>query len=147
MHRVIKIFSIVSISLGLLVAISSVGLCVEGNNPPQAPVPSDCTLLEAVMCEEVSAQSPKNQSTVFSIALGEISCFTLFGSVSKETVVYHYWFRRDTLIKRIQLHLNPPRWRTFSSIELREADKGPWRVEIRDRNGIVMEILRFSITD
>jgi hypothetical protein len=32
-------------------------------------------------------------------------------------------------------------------VELRDADKGPWRVEISDEKGIIFHMLRFSITD
>jgi hypothetical protein len=45
------------------------------------------------------------------------------------------------------LTLKPPRWSTFSSIQLREADKGPWRVEIVDEKDRLHKTLRFSITD
>jgi len=38
-------------------------------------------------------------------------------------------------------------WSTYSQIQLRETDKGPWRVEISDQNGKVFDVLRFSITD
>ena len=31
--------------------------------------------------------------------------------------------------------------------QLREADRGTWRVEITDKEGNIFKILRFSITD
>jgi hypothetical protein len=53
----------------------------------------------------------------------------------------------DELSAKIKLTLNPPRWATRSSIQLRETDKGPWRVEIVDAEDKVLYTLRFSITD
>jgi hypothetical protein len=50
-------------------------------------------------------------------------------------------------VYRKRLILKPPRWASVSSIKLREADKGPWRVEIRDAEGRLLATLRFSITD
>ena len=46
-----------------------------------------------------------------------------------------------------KLFLTPPRWATLSSIQPRNSDKGPWRVEIADKNGKIYQTLRFSITD
>jgi hypothetical protein len=53
----------------------------------------------------------------------------------------------DKLSTKKKLVLKPPRWSTFSSIQLREADKGPWRVEITDDDENILRILRFSIVD
>jgi hypothetical protein len=99
------------------------------------------------MCEEVKDLAPKNQAIVFSLTLGKVSCFNSFDPVPEESFVYHSWFFRDKLSTRIKLSLKPPRWSTFSSIQLREADQGPWRVEIADRDGHLLHVLRFSITD
>lgn len=104
-------------------------------------------LVQAAMCEDIQEFTPKNQAIVFSISIGKVSCFTSFDPVPQETSIYHNWFFRDKLSKRIKLSLHPPRWSTFSSIQLREADQGPWRVEITDQHGRILRLLRFSITD
>ncbi len=105
------------------------------------------TLAQAVMCEGIQDFSPKNPAVVFSIAMGKVSCFTLFDPVPEKTFIYHNWFHRDKPSNRKKLSLNPPRWSTYSSIQLRETDKGPWRVEISDQRGKILHVLRFSITD
>jgi hypothetical protein len=105
------------------------------------------TLAQAVMCEEVRDNAPYNQGVVFSMANEKVCCFSTFDPVPERTFIYHRWFRRDRLITSIKLSLQPPRWSTVSRIQLREADKGPWRVEITDQTGRVFRILRFSITD
>jgi hypothetical protein len=104
-------------------------------------------LVRAAMCEDIQEFTPKNQSIVFSISIGRVSCFTSFDPVPRRTSIYHNWFFRDKLSKRIKLSLQPPRWSTFSSFQLREADQGPWRVEITDQDGRILRLLRFSITD
>ena len=104
-------------------------------------------LTQAVMCEEIRDHMPHNQGVVFSIENGQVCCFTTFDPVPKKIFIFHRWFRRDKLITRIKLSLQPPQWSTVSRIQLREADKGPWRVEITDQTGRVFRILRFSITD
>jgi len=101
----------------------------------------------AVMCEEIKDFTPQNPAVVFSIKIGKVSCFTSFDPVPEKTVIYHKWFHRDDPSTEKRLTLQPPRWGTYSSIQLRETDKGPWRVEISDQKGNLLRILRFSITD
>jgi len=99
------------------------------------------------MCEEIKDFTPKNQSVVFSIKIGKVSCFTSFDPVPKETFIYHKWFHKDKPSTEKRLTLQPPRWATYSSIQLRETDKGPWRVEITDQKDKILDTLRFTITD
>lgn len=105
------------------------------------------TMDQAIMCEEIKDFTPQNPAVVFSIKIGKVSCFTSFDPVPEKTFVYHKWFHRDDLSTTKRLTLQPPRWGTYSSIQLRETDKGPWRVEISDQKGNLLRILRFSITD
>jgi hypothetical protein len=112
-----------------------------------APILEKLALKEAYMCESVKNFIPINPAVVFSISAKSVSCFTLFDPVPEKTVVYHKWYRKDRLTTTQSLTLEPPAWRTFSSIQLREADKGPWRVEIVGPRGSILKILRFSITD
>ena len=63
------------------------------------------------------------------------------------TATLHKWYRRGELITTKRLTLKPPRWSTYSSIQLREADKGPWRVEIWDDYNHLLDTLRFSVTE
>ncbi len=105
------------------------------------------TLVRAVMCEFIDGFAPQNQAVVFSIDVGKISCFTSFDGIKSSTFTRHKWFRRDELVTTKRLTLNPPSWSTYSSIQLREADKGPWRVEILNNRNQLIKTLRFSVTD
>lgn len=104
-------------------------------------------LFQAIMCEEILANAPRNPTIVFSIAQKKAFCFSSFDPVPQKSVIYHHWFHRDVPSAKIRLILKPPRWATFSSIQLRRTDIGPWRVEITDEKGGVIEVLRFSVTD
>jgi len=102
----------------------------------------------AVICEDIKDGQPVNEGIIFSSDLGKITCFTEFDSITKKTTIYHCWYFRDNLrAKKKPLVLNPPKWSTFSQIEPRETDKGPWRVEIVDGAGKILQTLRFSIID
>lgn len=108
---------------------------------------AELVLVRALMCEDIQGQTPTNTTTVFSIELRKAICFTSFDPVPNKTVIYHHWFHRDQPSARIKLSLKPPRWSTYSSIQLRAEDHGPWRVEITDAQGQILQILRFSITE
>ena len=105
------------------------------------------TLGQAVMCEEVLHEEPRNQTVVFSVAKERAVCFTDFESVPEKTFIYHNWYHKDVPSSRIRLVLRPPRWSTYSDIKIRKTDIGPWRVEITDATGQVLRVLRFSITE
>lgn len=105
------------------------------------------TLAQAVVCEEIRDGVPVNSAIAFPVSTSKIFCFTLFDAVAEDTFVFHQWYFRDRPSSRIRLSVKAPRWSTFSSIQLREADRGPWRVEVQDASGRVLKTLRFSITD
>ena len=104
-------------------------------------------LVQAVICEDLRELIPQNPTTVFSIERRKAICFTSFDPVSKKTIIYHQWIHRDRTSAKIKLTLKPPRWSTYSSIQFREEDIGPWRVEITDSQGQILDVLRFSITE
>jgi hypothetical protein len=104
-------------------------------------------LTTAAMCEDVQDRQPLYEGVVFSIGIGRVFCYTLFDPVPEKTVITHNWYNRDNLSTKIKLPLHPPRWTTYSAIQLRESDKGPWRVEITDSEGRILKVLRFSVTE
>lgn len=109
--------------------------------------PARATLVQAVMCESIENYQPVNPAVVFSISQGEVFCFSSFDPVLEKTVIFHKWYKRDTLIFSMRLTLSPPKWSSFSRIQIRNEDKGPWRVEICDEQGRCMQTLRFSMAD
>jgi hypothetical protein len=108
---------------------------------------SKIALVRALMCEDIQELIPQHPTTVFSIERRKAICFTSFDPVSKKTIIYHQWIHRDRTSAKIKLTLKPPRWSTYSSIQFRAEDIGPWRVEITDSQGHILDVLRFSITE
>jgi hypothetical protein len=111
------------------------------------PLSEEPTLVQAVMCEGIQKFVPANEAVVFSIELGRIYCFTEFDPVPKQTTIYHKWYHKGNLVSVKQLTVNPPRWSSISSMQLRDADKGVWQVDVTDNNDKLYSTLRFSITD
>ena len=126
---------------------SSVLFAGKDDAPPSSKTPERLALVDAAMCENIDSQQPVNRAVVFSVTLGEVICYTAFDPVPKKTAIFHEWYHKDALTSKKKLKLSPPRWSSISRIQLREADKGPWRVEIVDDEGKILRTLRFSITD
>jgi hypothetical protein len=104
-------------------------------------------LTAAYMCEQISDAGPENRAVVFSAAEGKIFCFCYFEFVPAKTAVSHVWYHRDRLVARRRLVLDPPSWKIYSTMQLRETDKGPWRVEILGADSKRLDVVRFSVTD
>jgi hypothetical protein len=122
-------------------------LSVKSQSDTSDSAAGNLLLVQALMCEDIQAQTPQNATTIFSIEHRKAICFTSFNPVPKKTVIYHHWFHRDRPSAKIKLTLKPPRWSTYSSFQLRAEDLGPWRVEITDSQGQILQVLRFSITE
>ena len=120
---------------------------VQSQSEPNGTATGDVVLVQALMCEDIQGQTPQNATTVFSIERRKAICFTSFDPVPEKTIIYHQWFHRDQTSAKIKLTLKSPRWSTYSSIQFRAEDIGPWRVEISDSQGQILDILRFSITE
>ena len=52
-------------------------------------------LSEAVMCEEIFSNAPRNPTVVFSASKQTAVSFTVFDPVPQKTVIYHNWYHRD----------------------------------------------------
>ena len=143
-HRVLRLL-LFTVVLGFLFPFPA--MSQSGANGDSKPSSSKIVLVKAVMCEGLLERNPQNSTTVFSIERRKAICFTSFDPVPERTVIYHRWFHRDQTSAKIKLTLKPPRWSTYSSIQFRAEDIGPWRVEITDSQGHIFQILRFSITE
>lgn len=139
-------------SILILVPIHTGGAQEREPMPPASAAPDDQfsqkpVLSKAIMCEKVENLNPIRPAIVFSVSAGQVYCFSSFDPVNQPGLIYHRWFHRNELSTQTRLRLYPPKWATYSVIQLRETDKGPWRVEISDQSGHVFEVIRFSITD
>jgi len=129
----------------LFCSLTIAGYCYAAESPPDTV--RAFRLVRAVMCEVIERFEPKYVAVAFSTSAGKISCYTVFDGVAETTFVEHRWFRRDELVTSKRLTLKTPRWATFSSIQMRDGDKGPWRVEVWDAQNQLIKTLRFSVTD
>ena len=139
-------FNVVIILMTALLPAVANGQALQGEQPI-AVEPKKLTLGATATCENVQGGMPENKAAVFSIALQRVFCYTNFTSVPEKMFTFHNWYFRDSLKASIKLVLRPTRWSTYSAMELRSSDKGPWRVEVTDEEGKLLSTLRFSIID
>ncbi|MBU1196700.1 MAG: DUF2914 domain-containing protein [Proteobacteria bacterium] len=137
-HAVMVLFC-----MGVL-CLAAVSSPADELNQKKMPV---IVLEKAVMCGAIDNFKPVNPAVIFSISQGEVFCYSNFDPVRDKTSIFHKWYKKDKLIFTMQLTLSPPKWASFSSIKIRNADKGPWRVEIRDMDDTLLQTLRFSMAD
>lgn len=149
MHRTAGLLFIASVVLLMGSNVIPWAGAQESSTPPPSETSShkELRLVQAVMCEDIRDNKPWNQSVAFPLSAGEIFCFAYFDPVPDSTYIYQNWFFKDRLSARVKLSLKPPRWATYSRIYLRAGDRGPWRVEITDQEGNVLDVLRFSVVD
>ena len=122
-------------------------LIVAGIEPSAAAQSPGLVLGDTTVCEDVRNGIAEQPAAVFSVDLKRVYCYTDFSNVLEKSVTYHNWFFRDKPWASVKLTVQPPRWSTYSSIQLRDSEKGPWRIEISDEEGRILKILRFSVID
>jgi len=123
-----------------ILVLSASNVCSE---QPKAKM----VMVQSVICDAIKNFHPVNPAVVFSISQGEVFCFSNFDPVFEKTYIFHNWYKKDKLIFSMRLTLSPPKWSSFSRIQIRDADKGPWKVEIRDISDTLLQTLRFSMVD
>ena len=142
-----RIFQLLLFALILCSFFTDSAIAQSGDTGVSKTSTAKILLVQAVMCEDMLELVPRNPTTIFSIERRKAICFTSFDPVIEKTIIFHQWFHRDQNSAKMKLTLNPPRWSAYSSIQLRAEDIGPWRVEITDTQGHILDILRFSITE
>ena len=115
--------------------------------PAAVSAREELRLAAAYMCEQITDAGPENRAVVFSASEGKIFCFCYFATVPEKITIYHAWYHSDHLVARRKLNPEPPGWKGYSTMQLRETDKGPWRVEILGADGRRFDTVRFSVTD
>ena len=73
-------------------------------------------------------------------------CFTKVVGANQPTEVVHVWRYNDVERARISLAVKAASWRTYSSKAIQPHEIGPWRVDVLDTSGNLLETINFEIT-
>ncbi len=131
------------IILILVALLVSEGVLISSEREgPQRP-----TLEQAETCESIRDGLPVWPGRVFSVGNSRVYCVSTFSNIQRQYIVYHRWYHRDKLTATFRLKLMPPKYSTASSVQLRDNDKGAWKVEVVDEDGFVFKTIRFSVVE
>ena len=109
----------------------------------------EATALEvsvAAICKNVVDREPVDSGISFVATVGKLYCFTKITGAQTPTQVTHVWSFDGTERARVDLAVNGPSWRTFSSKIIQENELGAWRVDVLDAEGNVIKTLEFEVT-
>lgn len=116
----------------------------EGNASLQQEI-IPLTVAEMEFCYDVQDREPVGVNDTFPDTVGRVFCFTRVTGASEETTIHHVWYYQDE-VARVDLRVNSPNWRTWSSKQILESQDGWWKVEVVDEQGAVLASRDFFIS-
>lgn len=97
----------------------------------------------ASICSSIAEREPVGAGSNFT-DVDRLYFFTEIRDAGENEVIQHVWYYKDDLLLKVDLTVNGPRWRTWSHKNIRGM-KGPWRVEVVNSTGEVLDTVSFSI--
>ena len=113
--------------------------------PVAAQEPAALQVAEAAICKDVVDHVPMEPGTSFSAPVGKLYCFTKITGAQVPAHVTHVWYFDGVERARVELGVNSPSWRTYSSKIIQPHEMGAWRVEVLDPAGNVLQTLDFEV--
>ena len=107
---------------------------------------SQVQVVAAAICKNVVDREAVDIGTQFSNSVSRLYCFTKAVSTQIPTEVIHVWSYGDVERARVSLAVNAASWRTYSSKAIQSHEIGPWRVDVLDTSGNLLETINFEIT-
>ena len=108
--------------------------------------PSNLQVEVATVSKDVIDRAPVEAGSSFPASVGKLFCFTKMTGALNPTHVTHVWSFDGTERARVELEVNSPSWRTYSSKIIENHEAGAWRVEVADSAGNVLQTLNFAVT-
>lgn len=103
-------------------------------------------IVAAAICKDVVDREAVDVGTQFSNSVSRLYCFTKAVTTEIPTEIIHVWRYGDVERARVSLAVKAATWRTYSSKAIQSHEIGPWRVDILDASGNLLETVNFEIT-
>ena len=107
---------------------------------------STVQIVAAAICKDVVEREAVEVGTQFSNSVSRLYCFTKVVSTEIPTEIVHVWSYGDVERARVSLAVKAATWRTYSSKAIQPHEIGPWRVDVLDKSGNLLETINFEIT-
>jgi hypothetical protein len=128
---------------GVMVLLISLCLLIPAAGAQEA---SKVQIVAAAICKDVVEREAVDVGTQFSNSVSRLYCFTKAVSTEIPTEIVHVWRYGDVERARVSLAVKATTWRTYSSKAIQSHEIGPWRVDILDASGNLLETINFEIT-
>lgn len=128
---------------GVMVCLISLSLLIPAAGAQQA---NKVQVVDAAICKDVVEREAVDVGTQFSNSVSRLYCFTKAVSSEIPTEVVHVWRYGDVERARVSLAVKAATWRTYSSKAIQSHEIGPWRVDVLDTSGNLLETINFEIT-
>ena len=128
---------------GVMVCLISLCLLIPAAGAQQA---NKVQVVAAAICKDVVEREAVDVGTQFSNSVSRLYCFTKAVSSEIPTEVVHVWRYGDVERARVSLAVKAATWRTYSSKAIQSHEIGPWRVDVMDTSGNLLETINFEIT-
>ena len=114
--------------------------------PTEGQEPLVLKVAAAAICRDVVDHEPINVGNSFPSSAGKLWCFTRVVGALSPTEITHVWSFGEVERARVNLPVDAPRWRTYSSKLIQPHETGDWRVDVLDQMGETLMTLRFKVT-
>jgi hypothetical protein len=128
---------------GVMACLISLSLLIPAAGAQQA---NKVQVVAAAICKDVVEREAVDVGTQFSNSVSRLYCFTKAVSSEIPTEVVHVWRYGDVERARVSLAVKAANWRTYSSKAIQSHEIGPWRVDVLDTSGNLLETINFEIT-
>jgi hypothetical protein len=128
---------------GVMVCLISLCLLIPAAGAQQA---NKIQVVAAAICKDVVEREAVDVGTQFSNSVSRLYCFTKTVNTEIPTEIVHVWSYGDVERARVSLAVKAATWRTYSSKAIQSHETGPWRVDVLDTSGNLLETINFEIT-
>ena len=128
---------------GVIVWLISLCLLIPAAGAQEA---NTVQIVATAICKDVVDREAVDIGTQFSNSVSRLYCFTKAVSTEIPTEIVHVWRYGNVERARVSLAVRAATWRTYSSKAIQSHEIGPWRVDILDTSGNLLETINFEIT-
>ena len=128
---------------GVIVLLISLCLLIPAAGAQEA---NTVQIVAAAICKDVVDREAVDIGTQFSNSVSRLYCFTKVVSTEIPTEIVHVWSYGNVERARVSLAVRAATWRTYSSKAIQSHEIGPWRVDVLDTSGNLLETINFEIT-
>jgi DUF2914 family protein len=110
------------------------------------PVPEAKLTVDAQLCSGIAERMPLEMTDTFTNDIDKVWLWCKIEGAADSTYVKHVYYYKGEQVAEVELPVNSPSWRTWSSKTILPNWVGDWEVKIVDAGGNVLKAMPFKIT-